>query len=69
VPPGVPPFWGFLALGTAFCVMTFGWLCLYAVVLDRARSVVQRRSVRRGLEGASGVVLVGLGVRLATESR
>jgi threonine/homoserine/homoserine lactone efflux protein len=69
VPPGVPPFWGFLALGTTFCLMTFGWLCLYAVVLDRARTVVQRRSVRRGLEGASGVILVALGVRLATESR
>lgn len=67
VPPGVSPLAGFLLLGLAFGLLTFGWLSLYAVALDRARAVFQRPNVRRAVEGLSGAVLVALGVRLAAE--
>jgi threonine/homoserine/homoserine lactone efflux protein len=60
---------GVLGLGLVFCVMTFGWLGLYSVVVDRARAVLSRSWVRRVLDGVSGVVLVGFGARLALQQR
>jgi threonine/homoserine/homoserine lactone efflux protein len=60
---------GIVGLGLVFCVMTFGWLGLYSVVVDRARVVLSRSWVRRALDGASGVVLVGFGARLALQQR
>jgi threonine/homoserine/homoserine lactone efflux protein len=58
-----------VGLGLVFCVMTFGWLGLYSVVVDRARAVLSRSWVRRVLDGVSGVVLVGFGARLALQQR
>ena len=40
-----------------------------AVAVGRAGGWLRRRSVRRRLEGASGAVLVGLGVRVALAQR
>jgi threonine/homoserine/homoserine lactone efflux protein len=60
---------GIVGLGLVFCVMTFGWLGLYSVVVDRARAVLSRSWVRRALDGVSGVVLVGFGARLASQQR
>jgi threonine/homoserine/homoserine lactone efflux protein len=58
-----------LALGLVFCLMTFGWLALYSVVVHRARVVLGRARVRRALDGLSGLVLVGFGTRLALQQR
>jgi threonine/homoserine/homoserine lactone efflux protein len=58
-----------LALGLVFCVMTFAWLALYSVVVDRARVVLRRARVRRALDGLSGLVLIGFGTRLALQQR
>ena len=60
---------GLVGLGLVFCVMTFGWLALYSVAVDRARVVLGRSWVRRVLDGVSGVVLVGFGARLALQQR
>ena len=60
---------GIVGLGLVFCVMTFGWLGLYSVVVDRARAVLSRSWVRRALDGVSGVALVGFGARLALQQR
>ena len=67
-----PPSAGFAAfapLGLVFCLMTFGWLSIYALVLHRVGSFIQRSRVRRSLEAVTGTVLVGLGIRLAAETR
>jgi threonine/homoserine/homoserine lactone efflux protein len=60
---------GVVGLGLVFCVMTFGWLALYSVAVDRARVVLGRSWVRRVLDGVGGVVLVGFGARLALQQR
>ena len=60
---------GLLGLGLVFCAMTFVWLALYSVAVDRARAVLRRAAVRRVLDGVSGVVLVGFGARLALQQR
>jgi threonine/homoserine/homoserine lactone efflux protein len=58
-----------LPLGLVFCLMTFGWLSLYAVVLNKVGPFLQRSRVRRTLDAVTGTVLVALGIRLATETR
>jgi len=55
-------------LGLLFAVMTVMWLAAYALVVDRARNVLQRNAVRQWMDRLTGVVLVGLGVRVATEA-
>jgi threonine/homoserine/homoserine lactone efflux protein len=58
---------GLLAHGLVFCGMTIAWLSLYAVALARIRRVLERSAVRRTLDAVTGVVLVGFGLRLASE--
>ena len=61
--------WSVVGLGLLFCLMTFAWLALYSVAVDRARAVLRRTGVRRVLDGASGLVLAGFGARLALQQR
>ncbi|MGE4079839.1 MAG: LysE family translocator [Reyranella sp.] len=57
----------FLMLGLCFAAITFTWLVLYAVLIARIGALLQRHQVRRWLEAVMGTLLVGLGLRLATE--
>lgn len=56
-----------LLLGLLFCSMTFTWLTGYAIVVARAGDILRRAPIRRTMEAVTGVVLVGLGLRLAAE--
>jgi threonine/homoserine/homoserine lactone efflux protein len=69
VTPGPSSFVGMLGLGLVFVTMTFGWLCLYAAVIDRAGDFLRGGPVRRAFDAVTGVVLVAFGVRLAAEPR
>jgi threonine/homoserine/homoserine lactone efflux protein len=69
VPPGGASFSALLLLGCIFALMTFAWLALYAAVVARVGDFLRQGSIRRAVEGLTGLVLVGLGVRLATEHR
>jgi threonine/homoserine/homoserine lactone efflux protein len=62
-------FAGLLALGVLFAALTVVWLSAYAVVVARAGDALRRPAVRRALDAATGLVLVALGLRLATERR
>src|SRR5256712_960956 len=66
---GQAPFARLLFLGLIFCTITLIWLSLYAVVVARLGDVLRRERIRRSIEATTGVVLVGLGLRLATEPR
>jgi RhtB (resistance to homoserine/threonine) family protein len=69
VPANEPTIAGLLGLGCVFVLMTLTWLALYAAVIARARDCFSRSRVRRAIEGVTGAVLIGLGLRLATEQR
>jgi threonine/homoserine/homoserine lactone efflux protein len=58
-----------LLLGYALSHAALGLLYLTALtlLLDRARRVLTRRRVRRCLDAATGLALLGFGARLATE--
>ena len=66
---GAESFAGLLALGLIFSSMTFVWLTAYAVVVARAGDVLRRPAIRRIFDAVLGVVLVALGLRLATDRR
>jgi threonine/homoserine/homoserine lactone efflux protein len=67
-PDGSAAFAGLLALGFLFCAMTFAWLSLYASAVARVGHLLTG-TVRGVLDSVTGLVLVALGLRLATEDR
>ncbi len=58
-----------LAMLVAFEVMIVAWLIGYGALIGRLARSRLGAAVRRLLERATGVVLIGLGVRLAVERR
>jgi threonine/homoserine/homoserine lactone efflux protein len=68
-PDGDASFGTLLLLGLVFCSLTLVWLSAYAVAVARAGDFLRRPRIRRTLEGVTGAVLVGLGLRVATEHR
>jgi RhtB (resistance to homoserine/threonine) family protein len=69
VASGRPVLLPFLLLGAIFVLMTVLWLCAYCVVAARAARTLQRPRVKAALDRVTGVLLIGIGVRLATEHR
>ncbi|WIG61122.1 MAG: Transporter, LysE family [Ktedonobacterales bacterium] len=69
IAPGQPVFLTSLLLASLFALIVAVWLGSYAVLLDRAATVFRRPKVRRILERATGLVLIGLGLRVALEQR
>ena len=68
-PESGPRFATFMALGLCFCAMTAAWLTAYAFAVARAKTVFERPPIRRIVDGLTGLVLVTLGLRLASEQR
>ena len=56
-----------MPLGIVFAVMTLVWLAFYAAIVAKAGDVLRRPAIRRAIEGVTGVLLVGLGLRIAAE--
>lgn len=69
VDPGRAVLLPFLALGAIFVVMTLAWLIAYCTVAARAAETLQRPRVKAAMDRFTGVVLIGLGIRLALERR
>lgn len=62
--PGDPFFSRFLVLAGTHVGMSLVWLCAYAFALGVLAERFARPGVRRTLEGLTGVLLVGFGLRL-----
>ena len=62
-------FEGLLVLGFVFAAMTLAWLTVYAVAVAKAGDVLRRQKIRRLVDAVVGVVLAGLGIRVATDAR
>ena len=52
-----------------FAAITLAWLVAFAVMASKAGGLLTRPRVKAGLDRFTGVVLIGLGLRLATERR
>ncbi len=69
IPARVPATLFTLGLGLWFIAETGAWLAILAWMVARGAGWLRRSAVQRWLERATGVVLIGFGVRLATETR
>jgi RhtB (resistance to homoserine/threonine) family protein len=69
VSAGHPVLLPFLVLGAVFVLMTVVWLLAYTLAAARAAQTLVRPRVRAALDRFTGVVLIGLGLRLAVERR
>lgn len=58
-----------LLLGGLFVLMTVAWLCAYVLVAAKASALLRRRRLSAAIDGLSGVILIGFGIRLALERR
>jgi threonine/homoserine/homoserine lactone efflux protein len=69
VPAGASKSQFSLVLGAWFIAETVLWLAVVAWLADRGVRWLRRPRVQRWLERITGIVLIGFGLRLATESR
>lgn len=69
VPSGAPVLATLVLFSVLWALIDTIWYLGIVWLVGRARRVIERPGVRRRLEQASGVLLVGLGIRLAAESR
>ncbi len=64
-PSGMPVSVGMTLLVLIHAILTLGWLGGYVLLLAKARAFFERPAVRRTMERATGVVLIGFGVKVA----
>ena len=69
LPQFADSFASLLALGAIFASMTLVWLTAYAFAVAKAGDFLRRPRIRRIVDAVVGVVLAGLGIRLATDAR
>lgn len=69
IPARVPATLFTLGLGLWFIAETGAWLAVLAWMVARGADWLRRSAAQRWLERATGVVLIGFGVRLAAETR
>ena len=69
LPQFADSFAGLLVLGLVFAAMTLSWLTAYAFAVAKAGDVLRRPKIRRMIDAVVGVVLAGLGIRVATDAR
>jgi threonine/homoserine/homoserine lactone efflux protein len=61
------PWWAWLAHAWTLPVLGTAWCLLVVVLVDRSRTWLTRRPVRRALDATTGLVLLGFCARLARE--
>ncbi len=67
VSPHGSPLLQMLLLGATFVAFNVVWMCSYALAAVRLSDVLSRARVKATIDRFTGVVLVGVGIRLALE--
>lgn len=68
VPDGYSPVWTTLGLGAVYIVLTALYCAALVVAAGSISTWMRTARIRRRIDALTGLVLVGFGVRLATES-
>ncbi len=66
---GARPLLPFLFMGLTYTLMTVIWMVFYVCMLDRIGAWIKRPAVQSVMQGVTGFVLLGFGVKLALERR
>ncbi len=64
----VAPWWAWLVHAWTLPLIGTCWCLLIVAGVDRARDLLSRRHIRRGLDALTGTVLLGFCAKLATET-
>ncbi|MFT9847190.1 LysE family translocator [Aneurinibacillus sp. REN35] len=67
--PGKSTFLQFFVMGMTYAVLTLIWFLMYVSFIHSISTWMKRPSVQRAIQGVSGVVLLGFGIKLAFEER
>lgn len=62
-------FMQFLGMGITYTLLTIVWFFLYIYLIEYIREWMKKPSTQRMLQGATGLVLVMFGIKLAFEKR
>lgn len=69
IAPGQSVFLTSISLAALFALITIIWLTIYVLILAKAGEIFRRPFIRKIMERITGIVLIGLGIRLALEQR
>ncbi len=69
IQPGQPVFLMSVLLAALHALISIFWLLTYTSIVTKIGDFFRRPRVRRTMERVTGLVLLGLGLRLATEQR
>jgi threonine/homoserine/homoserine lactone efflux protein len=69
LPQFADSFAALLTLAAIFASMTLVWLTAYAFAIAKAGDFLRRPRIRRLIDAVAGIVLAGLGIRLAADAR
>lgn len=67
--PDANVFLAFLAMGLIYIALTFVWFFLYVYLLNTIRDFMKRPATQAVVEGLTGIVLIGFGIKLAFEKQ
>ncbi|MBT2691190.1 LysE family translocator [Bacillus sp. ISL-47] len=59
----------FMTMGLTYSIITIVWFFFYVYLIDTFRNWLKKPAVHNGLQGVSGVVLMGFGIKLALEKQ
>jgi RhtB (resistance to homoserine/threonine) family protein len=57
----------FLIMGITYTVMTAIWFLLYVYLIDHISAFMKRPKMKKIIEGITGTILIGFGIKLAME--
>jgi len=67
VNPGSHTFMPFLILGITYIVLTVVWYLFYIYLLNQISSFMKKPKTQKVIEGITGTILIGFGIKLALE--
>lgn len=67
VESGSDTFFPFLLMGITFTVLSAIWLLIYIYLINQIGSFMKNRVVKNIIEGITGTIIIGFGIKLALE--
>jgi RhtB (resistance to homoserine/threonine) family protein len=67
VDPGSNTFIPFLIMGITYTVLTSVWFLLYVYLINQISAFMKRPKAQNMIEGITGTILIGFGIKLALE--
>ncbi|MDR0137642.1 LysE family translocator [Metabacillus idriensis] len=67
--PGLNTFTQFMIMGLTYTILTFIWFIIYIYLIHQLSAFMIKPAVQKWMEGITGAVLIGFGIKLAFERK